>query len=101
MKASSRPVASISDSFTYLPTSLPHLNDPDADDLESKEPDEPEVIKVKVTGVDWQKGTANASSRDPEMTERNVRLPIPESLPAPNSMHIFVQFQVSPFINAH
>lgn len=72
------------------------MNDPD-DDPEIEETDEPEVIKVRVAGVDWQKGLAN-SSRIPDVTERLVRLPIPETRPDPNSMHIFVQFQVSDLI---
>ncbi|VDL59370.1 unnamed protein product [Hymenolepis diminuta] len=93
MKFHNRPSAPISDSFTHLPTSLPHMNDPDSDELEIEEAEEPEIIKVRVTGIDWQKGVAN-TSRIPEFTERLVRLPIPETLPDPNSMHIFVQFQV-------
>ncbi|KAH9284364.1 hypothetical protein ECG_02551 [Echinococcus granulosus] len=91
MKNSNRPSQSVVESFTHLPTSLPHISDVD-DDPEIEDTEELNVIKVRVTGIDWPKGMANAS-RLPGATGRLVRLPIPETLPDPNSMHIFVQFQ--------
>ncbi len=71
-----------------------HLNDPD-DDLDTiVDAEEPDHIKVRVASADWPKGFPNASVHtDPK--GRVVKLHIPETLPDPNSMHIFVQFQVS------
>ncbi|VDM16303.1 unnamed protein product [Hydatigera taeniaeformis] len=93
MRASNRPPQSVVESFTHLPTSLPHIGDVE-DDHEVKDAEEPNVIKVRVASIDWSKGMAN-TTRLPDDTGRLVRLPIPETLPNPNSMHIFVQFQVS------
>lgn len=95
IKTSNRPSQSRVEPFTHLPTSLPHISDVD-DDPEIEDAEEPNIIKVRVAGIDWPKGMAN-ETRLPDATGRLVRLPIPETLPNPNSMHIFVQFQVSTY----
>ncbi|VDD81735.1 unnamed protein product [Mesocestoides corti] len=96
-KDSNRFSSSISEPYPQNPTSLPHLGDSD-NYLEIEETEEPDYIKIKVASIDWPKGVGNMTAA-PDLKGRLVRLPIPENLPDPNSMHVFVQFQVNAGLN--
>ena len=92
-KNSNRPAQPLAETITHLPTSMPYMNEAD-DVIDIEESEELDVIKVRVASVDWLRGHTN-SSRMPDAVGRLVRLPVPEAPPDPNSMHIFVQFQVT------
>lgn len=91
------PGAAGTESFTHLPTSdtstMTGAGEEDLDFLADDE-DEPEAIKIRVVSVEWPRGLPSNSTAIPDVVGRLVRLPIPKTLPDPNSMHIFVQFQV-------
>lgn len=93
-KDSNIPLPPHIDHSQHLQSSLLHLSDPEDEITGTDIEEEPNFIKVKVAGVDWPSGFTNITPiSDP--TGREGKLPIPENPPDPNSMYIFVNFQVS------